>query len=92
VHGTLEGDSHVTARFTVGESGHVLGNIDATVLVIAGEVNAGLLTAEKIDLRATARVSATLRARVVAIAEGALLEGDVDHRDTKGSASGPSTA
>ncbi len=84
VYGTLEGDARVTARFTVGESGRVLGNIDAAILVVAGEVNAGMLTAEKIELRATARVTATLRARVVTIAEGALFEGDVDNRDAPG--------
>ena len=44
VYGSLEGDAHVTARFTVGESGRVFGNIDAAVLVVAGEVNAGMLT------------------------------------------------
>jgi cytoskeletal protein CcmA (bactofilin family) len=84
VHGGLEGDAHVTARFTVGESGRVFGNIDAAVLVIAGEVNAGMLTAEKIEIRPTARVAATLRARVVSIAEGAVFEGDVDNRDAPG--------
>lgn len=84
VYGSLEGDAHVTARFTVGESGRVFGNIDAAVLVVAGEVNAGMLTAEKIELRATARVAATLRARVVSIAEGAVFEGDVDNRDAPG--------
>jgi cytoskeletal protein CcmA (bactofilin family) len=84
VYGSLEGDAHVTARFTVGETGRVFGNIDAAALVIAGEVNAGILTAEKIELRPTARVSATLRARVVSIAEGAVFEGDVDNRDAPG--------
>ena len=89
VHGTLEGDARVaTARFTVGETGRVLGNIDAAVLVVAGEVNAGMLTAQKIEMRATARVTATLRARVIAIAEGAVFEGDVDNRDAPG-APGP---
>ncbi len=81
VYGTLEGDSRVTARFTVAEGGRVLGNIEATSLVIAGQVTAGLLVAEKIELRPTARVTAILRARVVSIADGALLEGGVDSRD-----------
>ncbi len=84
VYGTLEGDARVSARFTVGESGRVFGNIDAAALVIAGEVNAGMLTAERIELRATARVAATLRARVVMIAEGAHFEGDVDNRYAPG--------
>ncbi len=81
VHGTLEGDSRVSARFTVGESGRVFGNIEAANLIVAGQVTAGILSAERIELRPTARVTAILRARVVSIAEGALLDGGVDSRD-----------
>jgi cytoskeletal protein CcmA (bactofilin family) len=88
VHGTLEGDSRVTARFTVGETGRVFGNIDAAIVIVAGEVTAGMLTAEKIELRPTARVTATLSARVVAIAEGALFEGDIDYRERPGGTGG----
>ena len=68
----------------IAEHGYKVGNIDATILVVAGEVNAGMLSAEKIELRPTARVAATLRARVVSIAEGALFEGEVDNREAPG--------
>ncbi len=78
IRGTLEGDSRVDAHYLVGEGGRVLGNIDAASLVIAGEVMAGLLTADKIELRATARVAGTLRARVVVIADGAQYDGEVE--------------
>ncbi len=89
VHGTLEGDSHVTARYLVGESGRVFGNIEAANLIIAGQVTAGLLSAERVELRSTARVVATVRARVVSIADGALLEGGVDSRDAAAPARNP---
>jgi cytoskeletal protein CcmA (bactofilin family) len=89
VHGTLEGDSRVTARYVVGESGRVFGNIEATNLIVAGQVTAGVLVAERIELKPTARVSANLRARVVAIANGALLEGGVDSREAPAPAGVP---
>jgi cytoskeletal protein CcmA (bactofilin family) len=78
IRGTLEGDCRVAALCTVGEGGRVLGNIDATSLVVAGEVTAGMLTAERIEIRATGHVCGTLRARRVIIAEGALYEGDIE--------------
>lgn len=56
----------------------MLGNIDAVALVVAGEVDAGLLTAEKVELVASARVSGVIRARVVVIADGALYRGEID--------------
>ena len=43
IRGTLEGDCHTGARCIVHEGGRVLGNIDAIALVVAGEVDAGLL-------------------------------------------------
>jgi cytoskeletal protein CcmA (bactofilin family) len=78
VRGTLEGDCCTSARCVVHEGGRVLGNIDAIALVVAGEVDAGLLQAEKVELRASARVSGVIRAGVVAIADGAFYEGEIE--------------
>lgn len=77
VHGVLEGDCETAAHCIVREGARVLGNIDAAALLVAGEVDAGLLRAEKVEVRASARVAATIRARVVAIADGAFFQGDV---------------
>jgi len=55
----------------------VLGNIEATALLVAGEVEAGVLRAEKVEVRASAKVVAMIRARVVVIADGAEFEGEV---------------
>lgn len=86
IRGTLEGDCRVSAHCSVRDGARVLGNIDATALMIAGEVEAGTVTAEKVEIRATARVRATVRALRVAIADGALYEGDLQTQDP---ASGP---
>lgn len=86
IRGTVEGDCRVGAHCTVAEGARVLGNIDATTLVVAGEVEAGTLTAEKVEVRASARVRATIRAVRVAIADGALYEGDLQTLEPAGAA------
>jgi len=53
----------------VHEGARVLGNIEAAALVVAGRVEAGLLEADKVELRASANVVAAIRARVLVIAD-----------------------
>ena len=77
IRGTLEGDIQTTAHCVVREGARVLGNIEAAALLVAGEVEAGVLRADKVEVRASAKVVATIRARVVAIADGAEFEGEV---------------
>jgi cytoskeletal protein CcmA (bactofilin family) len=84
IKGTLEGDCDTGARCIVHEGGRVLGNIDALALVVAGEVDAGLLKAEKIELRASARVRGVISASVVVIADGAFYEGEIEYREGPG--------
>ena len=86
IRGTLEGDCRTSARCMVHEGGRVLGNIDAAALVVAGKVEAGLLVADKVELRPSARVVGTIRARVIVIADGAFYQGDIEGA---GSAGGP---
>lgn len=77
IRGTLEGDCRTSGLCVVAEGARVLGNVEAGGLVVAGEVEAGTLAAERIEIRASARVRASITARVVAIADGAFYEGDV---------------
>src|SRR5262245_48483740 len=75
--GTLEGSSRVSALYCVREGGRVLGEITAPNIVIEGEVSGSSLVADKVEIGALARVRANLRARTVAIAEGAFFDGQV---------------
>jgi cytoskeletal protein CcmA (bactofilin family) len=86
--GSLEGDCHILGRSFVHEGARVMGNIDAAGLVVAGDVEAGTLVADNVEFRASARVRATIKARVVAIADGALYEGEV-RMEGPGAADGP---
>ena len=84
IRGTLEGDCHTSARCIVHEGGRVLGNIDAIALVVAGEVDAGLLKAGKVELRASARVSGVISAGIVVIADGAFYKGEIENAESAG--------
>jgi cytoskeletal protein CcmA (bactofilin family) len=88
IRGVLEGDCQTSAHCIVREGARVLGNIDAVALLVAGEVDAGVLQAEKVEVRASAKVLATIRARVVAIADGAFFQGEVEIEGAR-AASGP---
>jgi cytoskeletal protein CcmA (bactofilin family) len=78
IRGTLEGDSRTSAHCVVREGSHVRGSIEAAGLVVAGQVDAQTLVADKVEIRASARVRASITARVVAIADGAFYEGHVE--------------
>ena len=77
IRGLLEGDCRMSAHCVVSEGARVLGSIEATGIVVAGEIEARVLAADKVEIRASARVRASVTARVVTIAEGAFYEGSV---------------
>jgi cytoskeletal protein CcmA (bactofilin family) len=88
IRGTLEGDCRIDALCIVAEGARVLGEIEAEGLVVAGEIEAGTLAADRVELRPSARVRADIKARVVAIADGAFYEGDVQMQGP-GASEGP---
>jgi cytoskeletal protein CcmA (bactofilin family) len=77
IRGVLEGDCRTSAPCVVREGARVLGSIEATGIVVAGEIEAPVLAADKVEIRASARVRASVTARVVTIADGAFYEGSV---------------
>jgi cytoskeletal protein CcmA (bactofilin family) len=88
IRGTLEGDCRVSALCVVAEGAHVLGNVEAEGLVVAGAIEAGQIAADRIEIRRSALVRAAIRARVVAIADGAFYEGEVQMQGP-GASDGP---
>ncbi len=77
IRGLLEGDCRTSAHCVVGEGARVAGSIEATGIVVAGAVEARVLAADKVEIRASARVKASVTARVITIADGAFYEGNV---------------
>ena len=87
IRGVLEGDCRTSAHCVVSEGARVVGSIEAAGIVVAGAVEARALAADKVEIRASARVKASVTARVITIADGAFYEGNVKMQapDTSGS-------
>jgi cytoskeletal protein CcmA (bactofilin family) len=77
VGGSVRGDGDVRGALTLSDGGRWEGEIRAGNAVIAGEVVGAVSIAEKLELRATARIKGSLKARSIAVAKGAIIEGDM---------------
>lgn len=77
VGGNVIGDGDVRGALTLSDGGRWEGEIHAGNAVIAGEVEGSVTVAEKLELRATARIKGSLKARSIAVAKGAIIEGDM---------------
>jgi cytoskeletal protein CcmA (bactofilin family) len=82
VSGILDGDARIGAHCRVRQGGRVSGRLEAKSLLVEGEVDGPSMVAERVEIGATARVTSNIRARVVAIADGAFFEGEVRMDDT----------
>ncbi len=77
VHGQVRGDSDVHGVLMLGPSCDWHGNIVANVVVVKGRVTGNITARSKVELRATARVKGDLRSPLIAVAEGAVVQGRV---------------
>ena len=75
--GQVEGDSDVEGTLVVGDSGVWVGNIFAENVVIAGRVEGNIVAKEKIDVVSSANIKGSLTSPFIAIAEGAVHEGEI---------------
>jgi cytoskeletal protein CcmA (bactofilin family) len=82
--GSLEGTSRVEGFYLVREGARVVGPIAAADVVVEGEVEGTLIEGRKVEIGAASRVRAHIRASVVAIAEGAFFEGQIDMSGEEG--------
>ncbi len=76
--GSLEGPSRVEGFYLVREGARVIGPISATDVLVEGVVQGKLIEGRKVEIGSSSRVRAHIRASVVAIAEGAYFEGQID--------------
>jgi len=80
VNGVVEGDCELTGMLVLGEQARWRGNIVAANAVISGEVNGNIATSEKLELTSSARVYGAISSAAIAIASGAIHEGEI-HMD-----------
>ena len=77
IGGEVVGDGAVRGAFTLSEGGRWEGKLEASNAVVAGETQGALVIAEKLEIRKTARIRGSVTARSIAVAQGAVIEGDM---------------
>jgi cytoskeletal protein CcmA (bactofilin family) len=77
VGGRVTGDTRVRGSFTLSEGGRWEGSIQAANAVVGGEIVGSIVVTEKLEVRKSARITGSLTARSIAVAQGAVIDGDM---------------
>jgi len=77
VGGSARADCSIGGSFTLSEGGEWEGKLQAANAVIAGTVVGDIVVNEKLEIRKTARIRGSVTARSIAVAKGALIDGDM---------------
>ena len=77
VAGRVQGEGVVRGSLTLSAGGRWEGQVRAANAVIAGEVEGSVRVENTLEIRNTARIRGSVNAPTIAIAQGAVLDGDV---------------
>ena len=77
VTGIVEGNCQVENIVTIEESGTWIGKIHALSVIVNGKVKGDIVADEKLEVGPTGQVHGDIRAGSLAIASGAVIEGDM---------------
>ena len=77
VHGQVHGDSDIEGALMIGPDGLWVGNITADVVVVKGRVEGNIQARFKLEVRPSARIKGNLSGPLIAVAEGAVVQGRV---------------
>ena len=75
--GTVEGDCDITGPLTLAEGGRWKGTMKATDIVVAGTVEGDVAAKQRVEIAGSARVTGSLAGNSIAVAEGAIIEGEI---------------
>jgi cytoskeletal protein CcmA (bactofilin family) len=75
INGEIDGDCELTGTVTLAKYGLWRGTIKAGNVIVAGRVDGDIVADEKVEITESARISGTVSAEAIAVAEGAIVEG-----------------
>ena len=75
--GTVEGDCDIDGPLTLAQGGHWKGTLKAVDIVVAGTVEGDVVAQQRVEISGSARVSGSLSGNSIAVAEGAIIEGEI---------------
>lgn len=75
--GSVEGDCDIDGPLTLAEGGDWQGTLRATDVVVAGTVRGDVVASKRVEIAGTARVTGSLSGHSIAVAEGAIIEGEI---------------
>lgn len=77
VSGHIQGNGRIGGTLSVGKSAHWQGDISARQAVLAGKVNGKIVIEDKLEISSSAVINGEIVAKILAIANGARIEGEV---------------
>jgi len=81
VNGLVNGTCDLEGTLVIMENGQWKGNIKARIVVIGGKVDGIVEATEKVELRSTANIVGDIISPVIAIANGAVFDGEMHMHD-----------
>ena len=77
VSGHVQGNGRIGGTLSVGKSAHWEGDITARQAVLAGKVTGKIVIEDKLEVSSSAVIHGEIVAKILAIANGARIEGEV---------------
>ena len=75
--GSVEGDCDIDGPLTLAAGGRWKGTLKATDIVVAGVVEGDVIAKQRVEILGTARVTGSLAGNSIAVAEGAIIAGEI---------------
>jgi len=77
VHGRVQGDGQIDGVLMIGPECLWVGSVEADVVVVKGRVEGNIHARFKLEVRPSARIKGDLSSPLIAIAEGAVVQGKI---------------
>lgn len=75
--GELDGECDIDGPITLAEGSKWKGTLRAGDVIVAGRIDGDVIAKHRIEVAETAHIAGSLAGRSIAVAEGAVIEGDI---------------